>query len=381
MSEPAPVSLPTAMAAPLIAADYRRRFASAFQPQPWKYWSDMLASAGLGWGFFGLSLYAPVGSVVYLGCSVVAILALLRAVLFIHELAHLKRRAIPGFETVWLILVGLPLMVPSIMYDPHGDHHRRATFGTPDDPEYLPLAHAHPLGLVWFVVQVSIVPVLLAIRWGLIGPLAACLPPLRRFVIRHASSLVINPRYRRPLPSKQRRTRFAAQEAGAGVLVWGVALGWYLGWIPPAWLLQWFLTGAGILAVNQVRTLAAHRYTNQGLAVTTVDQVLDSITLRGRPLKVNDDDLLIKKRSSFTLLTAAAAPVGLRYHALHHFLPTVPYHSLGALHRRLEAELDRDSPYWQTYQSGIVSAISALIRRGLTEMTPDQQLEKSRAAQ
>ncbi len=379
MSEPAPVSLPRTAAAPLIAADYRRRFASVFQPQPWKYWSDMLASAGLGWGCFGLSLYAPVGSVVHLGYSVVAILALLRAVLFIHELAHLKRRAIPGFEIAWLILVGLPLMVPSIMYDPHGNHHRQATFGTPDDPEYLPLAHTHPFGLIWFVVQVSLVPPLLAIRWGLIGPLAASLPPLRRFVIHHASSLVINPHYRRPLPSKQQRTRFAVQEVGAGAVFWGVALGCYLGWIPPAWLEQWFLTGAGILVVNQVRTLAAHRYANQGRAVTTVDQVLDSITLRGRSLKVNEDSM--RRTPLFNLLTAAAAPVGLRYHALHHFLPTVPYHSLGALHRRLEAELSHDSPYRQTYQSGILSAISALIRRGSTEMTPKQQLENRRAAQ
>ena len=220
---------------------------------------------------------------------------------------------------------------------------------------------------------------MLALRWGLIGPLAACLPRLRPCVIRHASSLVINPRYRRPLPTKQQRTRFAAQEAGAGVLLWGVTLGCHLGWISPAWLLQWFLTGAGILVVNQVRTLAAHRYTSQGRAVTTVDQVLDSITLRGYSL---NDDLFLKRRSAlFTVLTAAAAPVGLRYHALHHFLPTVPYHSLGALHRRLEAELGQDSPYRQTYQSGIVSTISALIRHGSPEMTPDQQLEDRRAAQ
>ena len=125
----------------------------------------------------------PFGSVVYLGCSAAAVLALLRAALFIHELAHLKRRALPGFETVWLLLVGFPLMVPSIMYDTHGDHHRQASFGTPNDPEYLPLAHSHPLGLVWFVVQVSLVPVLLVVRWGIIGPLAACLPQLRRWVI------------------------------------------------------------------------------------------------------------------------------------------------------------------------------------------------------
>ncbi|MCE2484754.1 MAG: fatty acid desaturase [Desulfurellaceae bacterium] len=379
MSEPPPVSLPAATATSFSAADYRRRFASAFQPQPWKYWADLLVSAGLGWGVFGLSLSVPFGSVVYLGCSAVAVLALLRAVLFIHELAHLKRRALPGFETAWLLLIGFPLMVPSIMYDTHGDHHRQASFGTPNDPEYLPLAHSHPLGLVWFVVQVSLVPVLLVVRWGVIGPLAACLPQLRRWVIRHASSLVINPRYCRALPSKRQRTRFAAQDATAGVMCWGVGLGCCLGWIPPAWLLQWWLTGAGILVINQIRTLAAHGYHNQGQAITTVEQVLDSITLRGCPSEKNNGDRSIT--SAFSLLTAAAAPVGLRYHALHHFLPTVPYHSLGLLHRRLEAELRQDSPYRQTYRNGIGSAISALIRYGSAQVTPDQQSENRRAAQ
>ena len=379
MSEPPPVSLPTATATSFSAADYRRRFASAFQLQPWKYWADLLVSAGLGWGFFGLSLSVPFGSVVYVGCSAAAVLALLRAVLFIHELAHLKRRALPGFETAWLLLVGFPLMVPSIMYDTHGDHHRQASFGTPNDPEYLPLAHSHPLGLVWFVVQVSLVPVLLVVRWGVIGPLAACLPQLRRWVIRHASSLVINLGYCRALPSKRQRTRFAAQEATAGVVCWGVGLGCCLGWIPPAWLLQWWLTGAGILVINQIRTLAAHGYHNQGQAITTVEQVLDSITLRGCPSEKNNGDRSIK--SAFSLLTAAAAPVGLRYHTLHHFLPTVPYHSLGLLHRRLEAELGRDSPYRQTYRNGIGSAISALVRHGSAQVTPDQQSENRRAAQ
>ena len=72
-------------APPLIAAEYRRRFASAFRPQAWKYWSDMLASTSLGWGFFVLSIQVPFGCVTYLVCTVLAILALLRAVLFIHD--------------------------------------------------------------------------------------------------------------------------------------------------------------------------------------------------------------------------------------------------------------------------------------------------------
>lgn len=330
---------------PLVATEYRRRFASAFRPQAWRYWSDMLASAGLGWGIFVLSVHTPFASPTYFLTTAITIFGLLRAVLFVHELSHLKHNAIPGFETAWLLLVGFPLMVPSIMYDPHSDHHRLATFGTTDDPEYLPLAQYHPLAVIWFVVQVVIVPALLAVRWGIIGPIAACVPPLRRLVIAHASTLVINTHYRRPLRAKQSTARFAIQEIGAGILFWLIFLGWYTDLILSAWLLQWFLTAAVILVINQIRTLAAHRYESQGEPLTTLGQMLDSINLLGWPL-----------------LTVLAAPVGLRYHALHHFLPTVPYHSLGKLHRQLQAELPPDSPYRTTQQPGILSAIRSLLR-------------------
>ena len=46
------------------------------------------------------------------------------------------------------------------------------------------------------------------------------------------------------------------------------------------------------------------------------------------------------------LLPALWAPVGLRYHALHHLLPGVPYHNLGEAHRRLKRELGPDSIYF-----------------------------------
>ena len=352
----------TTQVSALNAAEYRRRFASAFRPQPWRYWVDMLASASLGWAFFVRSIHTPFASPAYCVATAVTIFALLRAVLFIHELAHLKPNAVPRFEAVWLLLIGFPLMVPSIMYDPHGDHHRQATFGTADDPEYLPLAQSHPLALVWFVLQVVIAPALLAVRWGMIGPIATCIPPLRRFVIARASTLVINPYYRRPLPPKRQTTRFAAQEIGAGISFWLIFMGWYMDWIPSVWLLQWFLTGAGILVINQIRTLAAHRYENQGEPLTSVGQMLDSINLRGWPV-----------------LTALAAPVGLRYHALHHFLPTVPYHSLGQLHRQLQAELPRDSPYRQTEQAGIFSAICNLLQHS-SQSSPARQTTNTRSA-
>jgi hypothetical protein len=49
----------------------RRRFANAFPPQPLLYWSDLLASAGIGWGMFIVSARAPFGSSVFRSCCLV----------------------------------------------------------------------------------------------------------------------------------------------------------------------------------------------------------------------------------------------------------------------------------------------------------------------
>ena len=61
-------------------------------------------------------------------------------------------------------------------------------------------------------------------------------------------------------------------------------------------------------------------------------------------------------------LPALWAPVGSRYHALHHLLPGVPYHNLGKVHRRLCRELAPDSAYHQSsYRtlSGLVTRLAA----------------------
>jgi fatty acid desaturase len=57
------------------------------------------------------------------------------------------------------------------------------------------------------------------------------------------------------------------------------------------------------------------------------------------------------------------APVGLRYHALHHLMPRVPYHSLGEAHRRLVASLPADSPYHQAARRELIPALAELVRR------------------
>jgi fatty acid desaturase len=100
------------------------------------------------------------------------------------------------------------------------------------------------------------------------------------------------------------------------------------------------------LMVNHVRTLAAHRYDNEGEQLDDAGQLRDSVNVMGP-----------------TWLTALAAPVGLRYHALHHLLPSLPYHNLGRVHRALVAGLPADSAYHRTEEKGILPATADLLGR------------------
>ncbi|HEX8841605.1 MAG TPA: fatty acid desaturase, partial [Sphingomicrobium sp.] len=104
------------------------------------YWADMLGSALLGYAaLFGAMTLQPAWLAV--ASSLVAVLALYRAGSFIHELTHIKKGAVKGFRFTWNLIVGVPLLVPSFMYEGvHNQHHAKRYYGTVDDPEYLPLA-------------------------------------------------------------------------------------------------------------------------------------------------------------------------------------------------------------------------------------------------
>jgi fatty acid desaturase len=326
--------------------ELRRRFANAFSPRPLLYWSDFLASAGMGWGMFVVSAGAPFGSWMYGAATVIAVVALLRAVIFIHELTHVRAGCLPGFSLAWHVCIGLPLLLPGLMYvGSHNDHHRQSTFGTRADPEYAPIAQWSRSRISWSVLSLVIVPFLLMLRWGVLGPLSFAIPPLRRLLIERASTLVINLDYRRSLPQGKQARSWLVQEVAVAVVFWGIMVGLYEGLLPFRWVVQWYVVATGLLLVNQVRTLAAHRYDNDGARLDVVAQLLDSVTLNGWPIP-----------------TVLAAPVGLRFHALHHLLPTVPYHALGTIHRILLSEFPADSPYARTQERGILAAVRVLLR-------------------
>jgi fatty acid desaturase len=323
------------------------RFAAAFRPSPWIYWLDFGFTAAIAWGLFVWSTQAPLGTALHATLTLGAVFALLRAALFIHEIAHLRPGEVRHFSTAWNVLFGIPGLTPSMMYvGSHMDHHRRNAFGTPEDPEYVPMSRWGRLRIALFILTGAFVPVLLTLRWGLVAPLARICPPLRRLAIERMSTLVINTGYRRPMPRGRQARRQKREETAAMLFVWAVAAGVALGWIPLQVVLQFWLVTGGVWMTNQARTLVAHGYTNEGEPVDVEGQLLDSVNL-----------------DAWSPLTALVAPVGLRYHALHHYLPGLPYHSLGRVHRELVRELPSDSAYCRTAKGSLEETLRRLWRR------------------
>ena len=307
------------------------------------YWPDMLLSAALGYcALAGAILFGNPWLAALSG--VVSALALYRALLFIHELTHIHEMALPGFRFAWNVLVGIPMLTPSLTYENvHTLHHARTRYGTGEDPEYLPLALMKPWTLPSFILISALLPIGLLIRSALLVPLGAVIPPLRHLVWERASSLSINPQFRRrPAEGKFARQVFW-QELGASL--WAlVLLGWSAthGWRPLAIAIAVVSLTA---MLNQVRTLVAHLWANDGDAITVTAQYLDSVNVPPPGL-----------------LAELWAPVGLRYHALHHLLPSVPYHAYGEAHRRLMAHLGKDSTYEGANYGGLFALVGKLAR-------------------
>src|SRR6185369_10012991 len=150
--------------------------------RPAIYWSDMLGSALLGYGALAATIFA--GSTwLALVTALIAVLALYRAGSFIHEITHIKPNAVPGFYWAWNALVGVPLLVPSFMYEGvHNQHHAKTYYGTAEDPEYLPLALMHPWTLPVFLIAAALAPIGMLIRFGVLAPLSLLSPKLRESV-------------------------------------------------------------------------------------------------------------------------------------------------------------------------------------------------------
>ncbi|HSU58143.1 MAG TPA: fatty acid desaturase [Bryobacteraceae bacterium] len=315
------------------------------------YWSDLLASSIVGWGAFVFGVVLPPFSAGMVAAALIAIFALYRALCFIHEISHQNRRTLPGFETVWNFLAGYPLMMPSFIYvGVHQDHHKLSSYGTSSDPEYLPFARSSGRTTA-FALESFFIPVLLLVRFLVFTPLGLISKRLQQWLIVHASSLTINIRYRRDVTPNLVKT--IRRDSIFIVLLWAVPIALAaLGVIPWRTFLVWFVVVSVASFINTLRTLGAHAYESSGEPLDRMGQLIDSIDTPGR---------------SWTELWA---PVGLRYHALHHYFPGIPYHSLPEAYRRLVGTLPLAAEYRKMSSRSLPHSLSKLLKKGMRRSGP-----------
>jgi fatty acid desaturase len=325
--------------------------------RPGRYWADVAITAVVGWGAFGLAISSPSFSALQIGALLLASFALYRGLCFIHEITHLRSKAVPGFEPAWNILFGAPLLMPSFVYaGVHQNHHTLGTYGTEDDPEYLPFSSSHWMTVI-FAIHSVLIPLALLLRFFVLAPAAMASPKIRQFVVRHASSLSMNTAYvRRAEPGLVKKMIRSEITIWA---IWGLAIfAARTGGGPLRVLACWYAMTAFASVVNALRTLAAHRYEGGNAPRSRTAQLVDSVDVPGG------------------WWTELWAPVGLRYHALHHYFPGIPYHNLGTAYRRLMAKLPDEAPYRQVTVASLRSGLGALFARGRLNFSEQRKIQR-----
>lgn len=325
------------------------------EPRPWIYWLDFSFHQLLGWSAFATAWFAPRFSALQLGALLVAAFAIYRAVIFVHELAHLRPGTFVLFRWVWNLTCGIPMLAPSFLYDGvHNDHHKRDLYGTHDDGEYLPFVRHGRTLLLTYPLLSFLLPLVFVARFLVLAPLSWFLPAVRRFTWERASSLAIDLAYKRPADAIRSDRLWRLQE----VLTFAYAATMFAlmvrGAVPAGLFVLWYAMTTFIFFLNSLRTMAAHAYRNtpdQHLDLTA--QYLDSVDVPGHPF-----------------FTALWAPVGLRYHATHHLFMSMPYHNLGQARRRLEAGLADNSLYMQAKRKSLWDALARIWREAGSDPRP-----------
>ena len=320
------VRVPAGADAAFDLAAVRELLADLREPKPMVYFVDLLASSILGWALFALAFRLEFGL-----ASVLAFVAggllLYRGLAFIHELFH--QQGMKGFRLAWHLLIGVPLLLPVLLYLPiHQAHHSAKTYGTKEDGEYDQFR-----GRFWLMASKLfalnlVLPLALWLRFAVLTPLSFLVPVVRSRVIPEFIHLSLRIPFRAPDIKEAMRRESYLVEAACSLFAWGLmALAVSGHGRVPLW---WAVLVIAIATLNTVRALCStHLYDEEAEGRSARGQLLDSLNVDG------------------SLLAEIICPVGLKFHALHHIAPYLPYHVLPQAHARLTTHLPADSEYRQ----------------------------------
>jgi fatty acid desaturase len=316
-----------------------------FRRRPTVYFADLAATMLVVY-LAAFVYFGPGLSPLQLAAGAICGCALFRAGMFIHEIQHMRRGEMTGFVIAWNLVYGIPMLLPSFMYANHRDHHDQRTYGTAQDGEYR-VYNTRPLAQIaeHFLIPL-VAPLALLLRFLVLGPVSLLYPKLRRWVLTYATTM--------GQPGKPRLSAtaddhaiwvvmelaaFAAVIAGCGLLAMGL--------VPWTVLPKGYALGVLAVELNAMRDFTAHRFENAGGSIRHAEQLADSINNVGMGLP----NLIY--------------PIGMRYHALHHLFPAMPYHNMAAAHRLLMERLPPGSVYRTTNRSGFFETAGNLMRTAI----------------
>jgi fatty acid desaturase len=329
-----------------LLADARHLLADLRRPQPWRFWLELALHSAAGWAAIGLAVFADLGTAGVAASVVVASFAMLRALVFLHELVHLPPRALPGLRAAWAALWGIPFLLPAWLYARvHLEHHHRRVYGTALDPEYVPIARTGPRAFTLGAFLGALVPAALLLRFLVLPPLGWTSASFRRTLDARFSALAANPAWRAPPPGPALGRTMRVDEVLCFAWGWGLVALAAGGALPARapWVLLGVMVGAASL--NQLRALAAHRFVHSGEPGGDLEMLRDTVNVEVSPLE----------RLVF--------PLGIQLHALHHLAPSIPFHHLEEAHRRLTARLPPESVYRRASEPGLATALRRLVAR------------------